>query len=113
VVNVRKLQEAVANCACVMNVLCPPDYAPAVFTRVLVKAKWGEAMGDDRTRSNVVKWFFREVVRENCRRAVRRRPPRVYSEARERWAQVGNSIHLREGGRRGTRWNRKQIRLFE
>jgi hypothetical protein len=88
VADVRRLQEAVANYACVMQVLWPLDYAPGVIIRVLVEAKWGDALGDDKARSSVVKRFFGEVVRENCGRAVRRQPPLVYKEAKEKWTQV-------------------------
>jgi hypothetical protein len=53
-----------------MQVLWPTDFSPAVIGRVLMEARWGEGLGDDRLHSNVVKRFFGEMVRENCGRAV-------------------------------------------
>ncbi len=57
VADVKRLQEAVANYAAVMQILWPPDYATAVITRVLVETRWGESMEDDKLRSYVAKRF--------------------------------------------------------
>jgi hypothetical protein len=92
VLDVKRLQEAVANYAAVMQVLWPTDFSPAVIGRVLVEAKWGEGLGDDRLRGTVIKRFFGETVRENCGRAVRRQLPLVYCEAKEKWTQVLEAI---------------------
>jgi hypothetical protein len=94
VVDTKHLQEAVANYASVMQILWPMDYSPSVISRVLIDARWGEVIGKDKLRTAVVKRFFSEVIRENCGRAVRREPPMVYSEAREKWLQVLESFVL-------------------
>jgi hypothetical protein len=92
VLEIKRLQVAVANYAAVMQVLWPTDFSPAVIGRVLMEARWGEGLGDDRLRSNVVKRFFGEMVRENCGRAVRRQLPLVYKEAKEKWSQVLEAV---------------------
>ena len=88
VVDTRHLQEAVANYSSIMQVLWPLDYGPAVIHRVLIDARWGEMIAEDKLRTAVVKRFFAEVVRENCGRAVRREVPMVYKEAKEKWNQI-------------------------
>ncbi len=88
VVDTKHLQEAVANYSSVMQVLWPIDYSPAVINRVLVDARWGEVIMEEKLRTAVMRRFFSEVVRENCGRAVRGEAPMVYGEAREKWLQV-------------------------
>jgi hypothetical protein len=88
VVDTRHFQEAVANYTNIMQVLWPLDYGPAVINRVLIDARWGELIAEDKLRTAVVKRFFAEVVRENCGRAVRREVPLGYKEAKEKWTQI-------------------------
>jgi hypothetical protein len=88
VVDTKHFQEAVANYTNIMQVLWPLDYGPAVINRVLIDARWGELIAEDKLRTAVIKRFFAEVVRENCGRAVRGEVPMIYKEAREKWAQI-------------------------
>jgi hypothetical protein len=98
VVDTKHLQEVVANYASVMQILWPMDYSPSVISRVLIDARWGEVIEEDKLRTAVVKRFFSEVIRENCGRAVRREPPMVYSEAREKWLQVLKALCCKQTG---------------
>ena len=81
-----RLQQGVVNYAIGMHSIWPTDYSPLVIIKVLVENRWGESVTDDeKTKSEVVKKFFNEVIRENSGRAVRSEPPLDYEQCRAKW----------------------------
>ena len=83
------LQEAVLNYPVILNALWPLDYAGFVIMRVLVEAKWGEVVGENKKeRVALVKKFFDDTVKDNSGRAVRDEPPLDYEEVKTKWVRV-------------------------
>ena len=84
-----RLQQGVINYAIGMHAIWPTDYSPLVIMKVLAENRWGEAVAEDeKTRTDLVKKFFNEVIRENSGRAVRGEPPLDYKQCRAKWSRT-------------------------
>ena len=84
-----RLQQGVINYAIGMHAIWPTDYSPLVIMKVLAENRWGEAVAEDeKTRTDLVKKFFNEVIRENSGRAVRGEPPLDYEQCRAKWSRT-------------------------
>ena len=84
-----RLQQGLVNYAIAMHSIWPTDYSPLVMMKVLAEFRWGEAATEDeKTRVELVKKWFNEVVRENSGRAVRCEPPLDYEQCRAKWTRV-------------------------
>ena len=79
---IKAVQDCILNFGAVLNILWPLDPTGWIMLRVLHKYGWVAVSSDEGKRVTVILRFFDSVIKENCQRAVNKRPP-MSSEEQE------------------------------